>query len=168
MHVKANEHVYCNRWTKVNGIYRRIIVKQPTLVRAYNTLRKTYQFWKTLFFHFLDIARVNSFILFQDWRKNNDSIGELQCSDSYSQLEFSVELMKQLAGIKNDVQIPIYEQSVEVPEHPVNPKWSVKAGNCKRCWRLYRKESRTKVICGTCNKCLCFTPNRNCLNEEHQ
>ena len=64
MHVKANEHVYCNRQTKVNGIYRRIRVKQPTLVRAYNqsmsgvdksdqligkynTLRKTYQLWKT-------------------------------------------------------------------------------------------------------------------------
>ena len=45
--------------------------------------------------------------------------------------------MKQLAGIKNDAQIPIYEQSVEVPEHPVNSKWSVKAGNCKRCWHLY-------------------------------
>ena len=25
--------------------------------------------------------------------------------------------MKQLAGIKNDAQIPIYEQSIEVPEH---------------------------------------------------
>ena len=64
MHVKANGHVYCNRRTKVNGIYRRIRVKQPTLVRAYNqymsgvdksdqligkynTLRKTYKFWKT-------------------------------------------------------------------------------------------------------------------------
>ena len=56
--------------------------------------------------------------------------------------------MKQLAGIKNDAQIPIYEQSVEVPEHPVHPTWSVKGGNCKRCWRLYKKESRTKVICG--------------------
>ena len=68
---------------------------------------------------------MNSFILFQDWRKNNDSIGELQRPDSYSQLEFSVELMKQLAGIKNDAQIPIYEQSVEVPEHPVNPTWKL-------------------------------------------
>ena len=34
MHVKANEHVYYNRRTKVNGIYRRIRVKQPALVRA--------------------------------------------------------------------------------------------------------------------------------------
>ena len=51
------------------------------------------------------------------------------------------------------------KQSVEVPEHPVNPTWSVK-GNCKRCWRLFKKESRTKVICGTCNKYLCFTPQK--------
>ena len=58
--------------------------------------------------------------------------------------------MKQFEGIKYDAQIPIYEQSVEVPE--VNPMWSVKAGNCKICWCLHKKEIRSKVMRGTCIK----------------
>ena len=59
-------------------------------------------------------------------------------------------LVPSTAGIKNDVQIPIYNQSVDIPEHPDNPRWSVKAGgNCKRCGRLYKKESRSKVNCVT-------------------
>ena len=47
--------------------------------------------------------------------------------------------MKQLAGIKNVALIPIYEQSVEVPDYPVNPKWSVKASNCERRTYINRK-----------------------------
>ena len=85
----------CQRRTNVNRVFRRIIVHQPELVQDYNsymggvdksdllignynTLWPTVKYWKTLFYHFLDIARVNSYILMQDWRAKHLDIPELQ------------------------------------------------------------------------------------------
>ena len=48
--------------------------KSDQLIHRYNTLRKTNKWWKTLFCHFLDIARVNAFILFEDFRKKHADI----------------------------------------------------------------------------------------------
>ncbi|KAK7504138.1 hypothetical protein BaRGS_00004442 [Batillaria attramentaria] len=80
VHTKANLSGFVKRRTKVQGRYRPIHVRQPKVVDDYNinmsgvdrsdqpinkyeTLRKTNRWWKTLFFHFLDVAKVNSYIL---------------------------------------------------------------------------------------------------------
>ena len=105
---KANKFIHCKRRTKVNGNFRSICVRQPMLVSdynkymsgvdksdqligKYNSLRRTNRYWKTLFYHFLDIARVNSYIMFQEWRKCNNN-NELERPAHYGQLEFSIEL----------------------------------------------------------------------------
>ena len=63
-------------------------------------MRKTNKWWKTLFYHFLDIARVNAFILFEGFRKKHaDIIPELQRPDRYGQLDFTTELIRQLADL---------------------------------------------------------------------
>ena len=140
--------------------------KSDQLIGKYNSLR-TNRYWKTLFYHFLDIARVNSYIMFQEWRKCNNN-NELERPAHYGQLEFLIESMKQLACIANDSRIPIYESTEpKSTDHPVNPKWSDKSNNCKRCYRLHKKERRTMVICATCGHHLCFSNKRDCLNEEH-
>ena len=41
---------------------------------VYNTLRRTNKWWKTLFYHFLDTGCVNTFILFEDFRKKHADI----------------------------------------------------------------------------------------------
>ena len=67
----------CKRRSKVNNKFQKLDVPQPQLVRdynkymsgvdrsdqminKYNSLRKTDKYWKTIFYHLLDIARVNS------------------------------------------------------------------------------------------------------------
>ena len=94
IHDRVTKHTTAKRRTKVRGVYRPLIVRQPLLVKDYNkhmsgvdksdqyisryeTLRKTHRWWKTLFFHMLDVARVNSFLLFQDLRKKNPHVKQL-------------------------------------------------------------------------------------------
>ena len=180
----ANAHVECQRRNKVKGAFQSIVVPQPSLVRdynmnmsgvdksdqligKYNSLRKTPRFWKTLFYHFIDIARVNSFIMFEEWRKNHPTMPDLQRPARYRQLEFSVELMKQLAGLTNDETVPVYNMDKNNNLHPMKPKWTSKPKNCRRCYKLHKKEVKTSVMCETCNQYLCFNKNRDCLNLEH-
>ena len=68
----------CQRRTKVNGVFRRIIVHQPELVQDYNsymggvdksdqlignynTLRPTVKYWKTLFYHLILLGLIHTY-----------------------------------------------------------------------------------------------------------
>ena len=68
------------------------------LICKYNTLRKTDKYWKTIFYHLLDIARINSYILYKE-HTNNKHLG---------QLDFTLQLIRQLGNINEDTPVPIY------------------------------------------------------------
>ena len=141
--------------------------KLDQLIGKYNCIRKTTRYWKTLFYHFLDIARVNSYILFQDWRKRNSTMDDLKRQARYAQQDFTIELIKQLGKITDHSNIPLYTRT-HVSDHSVDPKWSNVRKNCKRCYRLYKKEMKSMVMCGICGFHFCFNKERNCLSDEHQ
>lgn len=78
----APDATHTLRRVKEDGRFSQKIVRQPVAVRDYNRfmngvdrsdqvigrydiLRKTVKWWKTLFYHMIDIAVVNSFILFR-------------------------------------------------------------------------------------------------------
>ena len=184
MHNSVNKFNFCNRRSKVNGEFRRMRVKRPQLVSdynqymsgvdksdqligKYNCIRKTTRYWKTLFYHFLDIARVNSYILFQDWHKRNSTMDDLKRQARYAQLDFTIELIKQLGKITDHSNISLYTRTQQ-SDHSVDPKWSNVRKNCKRCYRLYKKEMKSMVMCGICGFHFCFNKERNCLSDEHQ
>ena len=83
----ANEYVTVNCKIKISDNWETVEVKQPMAIHKYNVfmngvdksdqilstnnvLRKCVRWWKTLFFHMIDIALVNSYILFQSHKKN--------------------------------------------------------------------------------------------------
>ena len=50
----------------MNGVDR-----SDQLIKYYNVLRQTKKYWKTLFFHFIDIAVVNSVIIYKGMFQNS-------------------------------------------------------------------------------------------------
>ena len=81
----ANECVTVNRKIKISDKWETVEVKQPMAIHKYNAfmngvdksdqilnanvLHKCVRWWKILFFHVIDIALVNGYILFQSQEK---------------------------------------------------------------------------------------------------
>ena len=79
----ANDYDLCKRNVKDGGIHRRIDVMRPECIKDYNqdmngvdlsdqmyhlysVQYRTKKFWKTLFFHFIDIAVWNAFVYWEE------------------------------------------------------------------------------------------------------
>ena len=96
----AHDAGHTMRRVKENGRFSRKIVRQPKavpdynqymngvdrsdqLISRYHVLRKTIKWWKTLFFHMIDISVVNSYILFKSYQKTFPSIEALKRDGVY-------------------------------------------------------------------------------------
>ncbi|KAK0066874.1 piggyBac transposable element-derived protein 3, partial [Biomphalaria pfeifferi] len=183
----ANGYSFVKRRTKINGEYRELLVKQPSIIKEYNVymggvdksdqlinkynvLRKTKKYWKTLFFHFIDIARVNSYILFQEWRKTHSDIPELKRPNRYLQLDFTEELTRELGKIEKYQSVPTasnVKQSKKTT-YSIIPEFSQTRRNCKLCYQTLGVERKVSTKCGECDTYLCFHGKSNCLLKYHQ
>lgn len=91
----ANDRVQVNRKSKTAGVWSTKLVYQPKaisncnkymnavdrsdqILATNNALHKCMRWWKTLIFHLIDIAVVNSFILFKEHQVNNPDHDALQ------------------------------------------------------------------------------------------
>nr|XP_046250932.1 piggyBac transposable element-derived protein 4 [Scatophagus argus] len=163
------------------------------LISYYNVLHKTQKWYKTLFFHFVDIATVNAFILHKEMCK-------LQNRSPLSQKNFREQLIQSLAEIgstpRRSAPHNFHASSSTVPPPPppssstevpaamasdapglghlpayfveqmsnVSPRYRATAGR-RACVVCKRK---SPVYCSTCKKTLCFTSLRNCYSEWHR
>lgn len=120
----VNEHVFAKRRQKVGNKWTEKTIKKPLLVHdynagmlgvdksdqiigTYNVLRKCVRWWKTFFFHSIDIACVNSFILFQEHHKQHPDIPELNLSARFDQLSFREMLLKEILNLDDDQPIRV-------------------------------------------------------------
>ncbi|XP_065284782.1 piggyBac transposable element-derived protein 4-like isoform X1 [Dermacentor albipictus] len=176
----ANQHVLAKRREKRDGKWHEISIKKPQLVDEYNAvmrgvdksdqltgscniLQKCFRRWKTLFLLCMDIACVNSYIIFQEYRKLHPEIAECARIAGYDQLAFRTELVQQLLELEYSPQDCAPPPS-EVIQH--QPAKTEKFRNCKKCYSDSKIEHKTRVYCKTCNVPLCFT-SRNCFAAWH-
>ena len=107
----ANDFGYCRRNLKDGGHHRRVEIMMPQCIKDYNNdmngvdlsdqmyrlysvQYRTKKFWKTLFFHFIDIALWNAFVF---WSEMKNPTPEQKMPEKYTFLNFKMELVKQLA-----------------------------------------------------------------------
>lgn len=182
----ANKHVAAKRREKRGGQWVVNTINKPLLVHEYNTgmlgvdksdqiiatynvLRKCVRWWKTLFFHAVDIVCVNSFILFQEHQKENLNVEELFRNRNFDQLAFREELIQQIFQYDEVSQGHAPFSPPFSPLDPVRhqPKRMEKRRNCKLCYEKTKTQNRTNVFCSTCKIYLCFLPSRDCFAEWH-
>ncbi|XP_015754181.1 PREDICTED: piggyBac transposable element-derived protein 4-like [Acropora digitifera] len=71
--------------------YMNAVDRSDQILATNNIHRKCVRWWKTLFFHLIDIAVVNSYILFQEHRTNSPDEPALKRPASYSLTNFREE-----------------------------------------------------------------------------
>ena len=180
----ANTNYVAQRRSKEGGKFIKLQVDQPQAVKdynknmngvdksdqligKYNTLRKTNKWWKTLFFHFIDIARVNSYILFNEFRQKYPNNPDLKRPANYNQLDFTMELTRQLAGIEDYEEIPVRLRKKKIGAHPMRVMVSENRSRCKLCYAKFQKDIKSRYYCVTCKQFYCLQPDRNCMDEAH-
>ena len=157
---KADEFVVNERKQKIAIRWQNVQVRQPKAIEQYNAymngvdrsdqiigtrtaLRKNMRWWKTLFFHMIDIAVVNGFILFQLHCANNPDQEELKRPRRYSTRVFREELVRQLTGLEEYGLPPVYNPSTQQPgdfEAVHMPKFGEIRRNCKMRYDELKKE----------------------------
>ena len=116
----ATKSVMITRNTKQQGQHVQLQVQQPFVVKDYNSgmggvdvfdqqcvtlriRRKSHKYWKALFYDFIEVATVNSFILFNEFRRVNP--GVLPRKRTYSHEDFRVALFQQLGQCPPDAPV---------------------------------------------------------------
>nr|XP_015196272.1 PREDICTED: piggyBac transposable element-derived protein 4-like [Lepisosteus oculatus] len=157
----------------------------PTPVRAYSQhtggvslsdsrvnfcsrLQKTRKWYKKVFFHFIDMVVVNSYLLHKD-------LAKIQSFQAYSHKVFREELCRQLVSIgaeeamastkKQGLCVPIALMDGKI----VNPSSKSSVGR-KYCVLCTEEKTRNKTPwkCESCDVALCLIVDRNCFRKWHE
>lgn len=125
------------------------------LIGFYEVIHKTKKWYKTFFYHFVDIAIVNSFILYKAQLKGKDE-------KLMTQKQFRETLVLELADAGSTQPA---QQEARTTHHRLV---HVTSGG-KRLGRLKCRKchAKTPSKCSTCDIPLCFQPLRDCYNEWH-
>ena len=127
------------------------------LIGYYSILHKTRKWYRTFFYHFIDIAIVNAFILHKQITK---TMGQ----PSMTQKAFREILILELHGCGSTrTDRPSTPATAAPGCIPVYPRGESTVGR-RRCALCHQ---RTPVVCRACDVTLCLLPKRNCFEEWH-
>ncbi|XP_069570766.1 piggyBac transposable element-derived protein 4 [Brachyistius frenatus] len=128
------------------------------LIEYYKVIHKTQKWYKTFFYHFMDIAIVNAFILHKELAKAKGAV-------PMNQKAFRETLATELAAAGSPTTAkPAPPTPPQGAHHrPVHISGSSTVGRlkCRHC------HAKTPVKCSSCDVPLCFVPSRDCYNDWH-
>ncbi|XP_051808612.1 piggyBac transposable element-derived protein 4-like [Acanthochromis polyacanthus] len=135
------------------------------LIGFYKVLHKTRMWYKTFFYHCLDIAVMNAFLLHKELAMAKGQV-------PMNQKAFRETLAEDLARMGSaPTDMPVQGPApapAPAPAPPTRHRMMYISGDstasqlkCRIC------HSKTLVKCVTCDVLLCFLPGRDCYNEWH-
>ena len=135
-------------------------------------MRKCLLWWKTLFFHLIDIAIVNGFILFQEHQANFPDDENLRRPPGYSVRNFREEVIRQICGFPEYADPPVAGKRptpTSVFDSIHVPVFSDSRRRCVVCYKQGRGEMKVYSYCSApqCGKYLHVTREKNCFLEWH-
>lgn len=184
----ANEWDFVKRNVNVRGKWEKHDVQRPIaikdynkfnggvdlsdqLIGKYNDLRKVNQWWKTIFYHLIDIAVINSYVMFRACAKKY-YIAAIERKKTYGQSDFREEFIEELAGI--DVDDDETDEEKEDGYHKYELQNQDESRNCGWCYHTGKtdsgrgKEMKVKTFCSVCQKHFCHTTKRDCISVAHE
>ncbi|KAK7882854.1 hypothetical protein WMY93_029028 [Mugilogobius chulae] len=133
------------------------------LIGYYELLHKTKKWYKTFFFHFLDIGIVNAFILYKEHCKvaNDTPMTQLEFRETLmSELDDEAKRLRNTQDEGNRAPVKKGHRLVHITSEGGKTYGRLK---CRKC-----KVNKTPVKCATCDIPLCFQQKRDCYNEWHE
>ncbi|XP_030585237.1 activating transcription factor 7-interacting protein 1 isoform X2 [Archocentrus centrarchus] len=128
------------------------------LIGYYDILHKMKKWYKRFFFHAVDIAIVNAFILYQAQCKVK---GQVPTHQKAFRETLAVELLS--VGTQQSTpqqeHLESHHRLVHIADSGEKTSGRLK---CRKC------HAKTPVKCATCNMPLCFVANRDCYNNWHR
>lgn len=162
------------RTSKVDGVYRHLQVPVPPAIKDYNrymggvdlsdqligsysVARKTKKWYKTVFYHFIDIAVTNSYLLHKELSRRFDEKPMMHQS-------FQEHLAVQLCGVPHQRSRPVTYDHIPVAIVE-DASGSLKATKGRRKCAVCKK--CTPFMCESCQVPLCVIVDRNCHRAYH-
>ena len=158
--------------------YMNAVDRSDQMLGTQNVLRKCVRWWKTLFFHLIDIAVVNSFILFKEHQAQFPDESALKRPAGYSLTSYRDEIVRQLCGFPEYDHPPVHatakparpppDLGLYVTEHM--PAFSEERKMCVVCWKREKKNLRVNTYCKApqCNRYMHIATNdKNCFELFH-
>ena len=87
--------------------YMYAMYRSDQILDTHNVQRKCTRWWKTLFYHRIDIAVVKSFILFREHQQNNPDNPALKRISEYPQGDFREEIIRGICGFPDYDDPPV-------------------------------------------------------------
>ena len=176
------------RKTKVNGQFQTLNIPIPPVLKNYNAgmggvdlsdqllqcyqvLRRTRKWWKTLFFHFMDISATNAYIVHKKITEGMTHKDFRQCLAN-ELLERSELRLNPNPSPGRPPRSSVRAEHCPVPltsDHLAKKSSKATFGrkNCKLCSILFKKEQKTPWRCRACDIPLCLQLDRNCFEKWH-
>ncbi|XP_033493159.2 uncharacterized protein LOC117263673 [Epinephelus lanceolatus] len=133
------------------------------LIGCYSVHHKTMKWYKRFFYHFMDIAVVNSFLLHKELhKKKNDPV----VKKPLSQKRFREKLAAEMLWYAKDSAPPTSTPAACMPAY-FGDNGTESRKYCKRCQDAGIKRMKTPVYCMKCQVPLCFNARRNCFKDWH-